>query len=331
MIIKHYELEKLNLSNNNIFLLYGENEGLKNDIIKKNLEPKFLGSIYRYDENEVLNNKEEFFMDLFSHSFFEKKKLLIISRTTEKIKETIEEIIEKELKDTVIVLISGLLEKKSKIRQLFEKEKLLTCIPFYEDNIQTLSSLAINFFNQKKIPISSQTISLLVGRSRGDRQNLEGELIKIENFKKNKKKISIEDVLKLTNLAENYNASELIDSCLAKNKKKTVKILNENNYSIEDAIILIRTFLIKSKRLLNLYKAYDDKKNIDSAILSMKPPIFWKDKDIVKQQMRNWSKPSIKNLIYEINNTELLIKKNSSNSVNILSNFIIEQATLSNN
>jgi DNA polymerase III subunit delta len=331
MIIKHYELEKLNLSNNNIFLLYGENEGLKNNIIKKNLEPKFLGSIYRYDENEVLNNKEEFFMDLFSHSFFEKKKLLIISRTTEKIKETIEEIIEKELKDTVIVLISGLLEKKSKIRQLFEKEKLLTCIPFYEDNIQTLSSLAINFFNQKKIPISSQTISLLVGRSRGDRQNLEGELIKIENFMKNKKKISIEDVLKLTNLAENYNASELIDSCLAKNKKKTVKILNENNYSIEDAIILIRTFLIKSKRLLNLYKAYDDKKNIDSAILSMKPPIFWKDKDIVKQQMRNWSKPSIKNLIYEINNTELLIKKNSSNSVNILSNFIIEQATLSNN
>ena len=96
--------------------------------------------------------------------------------------------------------------------------------------MQILSKISYDFFNKKKISISQQTINLLVERCKGNRQNLNNELLKIENFSKEKKKIEIEDVLKLTNLAENYNASELTDSCLAKNIKKNVNILNENNY-----------------------------------------------------------------------------------------------------
>ena len=329
MIVKHFEFGKINFLNNRIFLLYGENEGLKNEVIKKNLENKFLETTYRYDESEILKNKEEFFMNLYSQSFFENKKLIIISRVTEKIKDIIEDMDEKKLIDVVIVLLSGTLDRKSKIRQLFEKSKVLTCIPFYEDNSQTLSSIASIFFREKKVAMSTQTINLLVERSRGDRQNLNSELRKIESFLISNKTIKIEDILKLTNLAENYDVSELIDSCLAKNKRKTVKILNENNYSVEDTIIVIRTFLAKSKRLLKLYKEFENKKNIDQAISSIKPPIFWKDKDIVKQQMQKWSENSLKKLIYKINKIEFLIKKNSACSINILSDFIIEQATLS--
>ena len=238
----------------------------------------------------------------------------------------IEEIIDKNIKDLVIVLNAGALDKKSKLRSLFEKQKKTVCIAFYEDNNQTLSGIIIKFFKDKKIPISQQTINLLAQRSRGDRQNLKNELEKIESFIIGKDKVETQDLLKLTNLAENYSVSELIDGCLAKNRKKIINILNENNYSTEDCILIIRTFLIKSKRLLKISLEIKNKKNIDDIISFFKPPIFWKDKDIIKQQISNWSYNNIEKLIVEIGQVEFLIKKNSTNSINILSNFIIEQA-----
>jgi len=331
MIKKYFEIDKINLKNNYIFLFYGQNEGLKNDVIRKNFLNKFLKSTYRYEENEILNNKDNFFMELFSQSFFENKKLIIISRISEKIKDVIDDLIEKKIENIVIILQSKLLEKKSKLRQLFEKKKDLICIPFYEDNTQTLASITNNFFKDKTVPISAQTVNLIVDRSRGDRKNLENELKKIDSFLFNKKKISTEEILKLTNLAENYNISELVDNCLAKNKKKTLKILHENIYSTEDSIILIRTFLSKAKRILKIHNELQINKNFDMAILSIKPPIFWKDKDLVKQQLQKWSKNSITDLIFKINDIELLVKKNSNNSMYILTDFILEQVTTINN
>jgi len=204
-------------------------------------------------------------------------------------------------------------------------------VPFYEDNNQTLSTLVNQFCRSNKVPISQQSINLIVQKCRGDRQNLTNELEKIKNFAKNKKTIKIEDILKLTNLAENYSVSELIDNCLAKNIKKTVHILNENNYSLDDCILIIRTFLIKSKRLLKLFKDIKDTKNVDDVISNFKPPIFWKDKEIIKKQIDGWSYKSIKNLVFRISEIELLIKKASNNSVNIISDFIIEQVQTASN
>ena len=327
MIIKSFELNKINNNNNKFFLLYGENQGYKNQIIQEKFKKNYPESAYSYDEAEILNNKEIFFNNILSKSFFEKEKLIIINRATDKIKDIIEEIIDKNIGDLIIVLNSNILDKKSKLRNLFEKNNKTICIPFYEDNNQTLSIIVNNFFKDKKIPISREIINLITSRSRGDRQNLNNELEKIDSFIINKSKINSMDIMKLTNLAENYNVSELIDTCLSKNKSKTVKILNENNYSIEDCILIIRSFLIKSKRLFKLCKEIEGEKNIDVVIASFKPPIFWKDKEIVKQQIQNWSYENVEKLIYEINEVELLIKKYSSNSINILSNFIIKQST----
>ena len=330
MIIKSYELNKINLKKNNIYLLYGENEGLKNKVINDTFK-EFLKNNYKYDEKEILNNKENFFNNILSKSFFETKKIIIILRSSDKIVNIIEEVLEKITEDTKIILLATILEKKSKLRLLFEKNKNIVCIPFYADNNQTLSSLANYCFKEKKIPISQETINLLVARSRGDRLNLYNEITKIENFTRNKKKININDILKLTNLAENYSVTELVDSCLAKNSTKTINILNENNYNTEDCILIIKTLLAKAKRLNKLQNQTKENKNIDQVITSFKPPIFWKDKEIVREQIKNWTLKKVENLIYKINEIELLIKKNSSNSVNILFDFIITQSNKTNN
>tara|TARA_Y100000590_G_scaffold303364_1_gene342082 strand:+ start:690 stop:1676 length:987 start_codon:yes stop_codon:yes gene_type:complete len=326
MIYKAFEINKVNLDKYNLFLFYGENEGYKNEIIKNKFEKNYINKIYRYEEKEILEKKEEFFNSILSKSFFENEKLIIISRASDKIKEIVEDILLKKIEDIKIILSTNILEKKSKLRNFFEKEKNTICIAFYADNAQTLSSIASQFFNNKKISISQQTINLLVERCKGNRENLNNELKKIENFSINKKIISSDDILKLTNLAENYNASELTDSCLAKNLKKTANILNENNYSNDDCILIIRTLLIKAKRILKLQEDLNNQKNVDQVISNFKPPIFWKDKELVKQQIAHWPREKINNMIVKINEVELLIKKNSYNSLNILSDFIITQA-----
>jgi len=331
MITKSFEINKINFNKNHFYLLYGENEGLKNEVIQKYFEQKYLKRIYRYDEKEILEKKESFFDNILSKSFFDNEKLIIISRVSDKIKTVIEEIINKKIEDIKFILLAGMLEKKSKLRAFFEKDEKTICIPFYSDNNQTLGKIAVNFFREKKIQISQQTINLLVERCRGNRQNLNNELIKIENFLINKKNVSIEEILKLTNLAENYNVSELSDNCLAKNSRKTANILNENNFSIGDCILIIRTLLTKSKRLLKLQKQINNQNNIDQVITLFKPTIFWKDKEIVKQQINLWPLKKIEKLIIKINEIEILIKKNHANSINILCDFIINQSQKINN
>jgi len=326
MILKSFELNKLKTANYKFYLLYGDNEGLKEETIKNLFEKNYLDKIHRYEEKEILDNIVNFFNSILTKSFFDSEKLIIVNRATDKIAPIIEELIEKDPKDIQFIINSKNLEKKSNLRKLFEKEKSIICIPFYEDNNQTLNSIISQFFRNKKIPISQQLINILIERSRGDRKNLNNELEKIENFSLSKKNITHHEIIKLTNLADNYSASELIDHSLAKNTRKTVTILNENNYSDEDNIIVIRTLLAKLKRLLKICELVDEKNNIDQAISSFKPPIFWKDKPLVTQQIKSWKKEELKNLIYESNEIELLIKKNTSIAKNILSDFIINNS-----
>jgi len=331
MILKSFEISKLKLNQHNFFLFYGDNEGLKEETIKNLFEKNYLDKIHRYEEKEILDNKNDFFNGVLTKSFFDDEKLIIINRTTDKIKETIENLIEINPQDIKFILNSKNLEKKSTLRKFFEKEKEVICAAFYEDNNQTLNSIISQFFRNKKISISQQLINILIERSRGDRKNLNNELAKIESFLLNKKNINFQEIIKLTNLADNYSASKLIDHSLAKNTRKTVTILNENNFSDEDSIIIIRTLLAKLKRLVKIYELVDEKNNIDQAVSSFKPPIFWKDKPLVTQQIRSWGKEKIKILIYESNEIEFLIKKNSSIGKNILSDFIINNSKKTNN
>ena len=331
MIIKFFELNKKNLINYKIYLIYGNNKGLIEEIIENNLKKYLSKNVFNYDELSILNDTDSFKEEIFNNSFFENDKLIIISKVTDKILSLIKEINERNLENIHFILKSNILEKKSKIRNFFEKGKDTICIPVYEDNLQTLSSIANNFFSENKINISQQNINLLIERSNKDRMNLNNELNKIKIYMQNKKSISLEEILKLTNLAENFSISELVDNSLVKNKKKTLTILNENNFSSDDSILILRIYLSKLKRLLKIQDQLKISNNIDSALSLSKPPIFWKDKDLVKKQILIWSKDKIQKLIEKVNKTELEVKKNPLISVNIITNFIMDQIETTNN
>ena len=329
MILKSYEIKKINQSINHLILFYGKNEGLKNEAL--NILNKDKNNISNYEEKEILNDENNFIENILSKSFFEPQKFIIIKRATDKVIKIIEILLSKNLEDTTIILNSDNLEKKSKLRSLFEKDKNLVCVPFYPDNNQTLSKLAYNFFNDKKISISPSNINFVVNKCSSDREALNNELLKIEYFSKSGKKINIENISKLINLSENHSISELIDNCLAKNKKKIINILNENSFSNEDCILITRSFLIKAKKLLTLSTTFETNKNIDLTITSAKPPIFWKDKEIIKQQIYKWKPNNIKQLIYALSETELQIKKNINNSINVITDFILNESSAETN
>ena len=325
MILKSFEINKINKKINQIILFYGKNNGLKNEALSALIKNEI--NIQNYEEKEILDNENNFIENILSKSLFEKEKFIVIKRTTDKILKVIETLHLKNLEDITIILNSDNLEKRSKLRSLFEKDKKLVCVPFYPDNDQTLSKLAYNFLSNKKISLSPSNINLIVNKCSGDREALTNELQKIEYFGKNGKKINSETISKLINLNENHSISELIDNCLAQNKKKIISILNENNFSNEDCIMIIRSFIIKAKKLLVLSKTYETNKNIDLTISSAKPPIFWKEKEITKQQIQKWKPKNVKNLIYALSEIELKIKKNINNSINLITDFILLQSS----
>ena len=329
MIIKSFEISKINPSLNNLFLFYGKNEGFKNEVTKNIIKNK--NDILNYEEKEILENEDNFIENLLTKSLFDEKKIIIIKRSTDKILGIIEDLCSKKIEDIIIILNADNLEKKSKLRSFFEKSKKLVCVPFYPDNEQTLSKLTYNFFKNKNISISQANINLIINKCNGDRETLINELNKIEYYSKNGKKINSEDIIKLTNLNENHSVSELVDNCLAKNKKKIINILNENNFNNEDCILIARSFLNKSKKILQLSKEFEKNKNIELTISSAKPPIFWKDKEITKQQLNQWKPENIKKLIYKLCEIELLIKKNLNNSIHLITDFILEQSSLDSN
>ena len=322
MIVKSFEVEKIKAIKNNLVLVYGSNQGYKTQVIKDFFEKSFKGEISRFDESEILNNYDEFISSLINKSLFENYKFIVISRASEKIIKLINEILERNIEKIKIIINADNLEKRSKLRSLFEKKKELICIPFYEDNEKSLSLIAQNFFRQKRIKVSQEIINLIIGRSSGDRGNLINELNKIENLSITKKNINLEDVLILTNLSENYSVFELAENYLSKNKKQVSKILNENNFANEECVLILRTILNRSKRLLKLKESQNVTGNIDLTISSFKPPIFWKEKDAVKKQIQLWSNEEVKKIIYKINDLEILIKRNSSNSLNFISDFV---------
>ena len=329
MIIKSFEINKININKNKFILLYGKNEGLKTEVTNTLLKSKV--GIKIYEEKEILDNPDIFLESITSQSLFETEKVIIIKRVTDKFTKFIEKMASINNENISIIFYADNLEKKSKLRSLFEKNKIYACVAFYPDTAQTLSKLTYELFKKKNISVSQSNINLIVNKCNGDREILINELGKIEYFCKNGKKLTPENIAKLTNLIENHGVTELVDNCLIKNKNKIIYILNENSFANEDCILITRAFLNKTKKLLKLAKEFQNNKNIDLTMSSARPPIFWKDKEITKQQIIKWSPENIKQLIYRLNDLELLIKKNISNSINLVTDFILDQTSLNTN
>ena len=287
MIIKFFELNKIDFKKKKFFLFYGKNNGLIEETIKI-FKNKISKKLFHYEENEILNNIDTFWESISNKEFFDDEKLIIISRASDKIFKIIEETVSKNLEDVSIILTSNNLEKKSKLRNFFEKNSETICVAFYEDTIQNLAIIANNFLKEKKIDYLH--------------------------------------LVKITNLAENYDFSELINSSLSKNKKKIVRILNENNFAPEDCILILRIYLSKLKRLLALKNQLTHNKKIEEIINAYRPSIFWKEKEIVKEHIRIWSYYKILDLIIELNKVESLVKKNQNLAIISTTSFILDGA-----
>ena len=330
MIIKSFNLNDIKKSKSNCFLLYGENDGHKEEAISNYFLKDFKGEVVRYDENQILENKNLFLETCFNESLFESSKIILISRVTSKMYEIIKELTNKKIYNKKIIFISQLLEKRSKIRQLFETEEELVCVAFYQDNISSLYKIAYNFFKTNNISISSENINLILEKCSGDRKNLQNEMNKILNFSFKKNKITKDEILKLVSSQEGENYFELIDLCLAMNHFKVINIINNNSFNKNDAIILIRSFLSRLKRLVELKKIQNKKGNIKETIDFFKPSIFWKDKEIVQKQMEFWTLERIYILIEELNTLELKFKRNYELSNNLIFDLIINTSKNTN-
>ncbi len=331
MIEKLANLSKNFRSAQKFYLLYGSNTGQIEETINNVFKPKLSKNVFTYDESEIILNTNEFEENILNRSFFDNEKLIIINRASDKILEIIKNLIEKNVSEIVIIIKANVLEKKSKLRVFFEKNEKTICVAFYEDNHQSLMTVAQNFISKNKMKISQQVINHVIEISRKNRISLINELEKIKIFYKKKPLIDLNDILKLTKANENYNVTELTDQCLVKNKKKIISIMNENIPSSEDNILILKSFLFKLKRLKKLKQEIQKRKNQDQVISSFKPPIFWKDKDIIKQQLRTLSIDEINNFIKKVNKIELMIKKNSTLSNVIINNFILETTDYPNN
>ena len=324
MIIKSYEFFKKKIDNKfKFFLFYGDNQGYKEEIIKKFINQE--KNIFRYFESEILNNKETFYNSISSQSLFEEEKIIIIQKSTDKIFDYLEEIIIKDYSNIKIIIEAGILEKKSKLRNFFEKEKKIICVPFYPDNQQTLNILASDFLKEHNIKHSNEMVNFITSKANGDRKYLSNELFKIRDYCRNKT-INLDVLKKIIFLTEDHNISNIVDKCLAKERNKLTLMINENIITNDDTVLMIRIFLFKAKRILDIRQNFELTKNLTNAIETAKPPIFWKEKKVVETQVKLWSIYNIKKLIVEINKTELLIKKNMTLGLFILLNFIYKTA-----
>ena len=331
MIVKSFNLKVLKETKSNLFLFYGENEGQKDEVIYNIFLKNFKGEVVKYDENQILENKEVFLETCLNESLFESEKIIQVSRVTSKLFDIITDLTSKKIYNKKIIFNSNILEKKSKIRQLFETEKELVCSAFYQDNSSSLFKIANDFFKKNNISISSENINLIIEKCAGDRKNLQNEMNKILNFCFKKNKISRGEILKLINLHGDENLFELIDYCLAKNLTKVINIINNNSFNKSDSIILIRSIISRLKRLIELKKLYTKENDINDAINTYRPLIFWKDKEIVKRQMGVWTIEGLYLLLDKVSFLEISLKKNSEFSNNIIFDFILNTSKKSNN
>jgi len=335
MIIKSYEIQNNKLDKHNIYLFYGKNKGLKKDLSKYSLQIKEENSIqfkkFKFEEEEILKNENNFYNLIFSGSLFDSKKAIFINRVSDKIYNLIEDILQKDISETIIFLEAEALDKKSKIRNLFEKEKKLVCVPCYEDNNINLTKIVNGELRKSNLKISNESINLLIQRASGDRENLRNEIEKLISFGKDKKTVSFDDIKKLTNLAENHQNDHIINICLNRENKSLKKIIEDNIFSTEDFFILIRVLSKKIHRLIKLKNLMNENSNVDNVISQIKPPIFWKEKNEVKKQINLWTVGQLNNIIKKISQIELDCKKNNELSLKIMINFLGELSSVTNN
>ena len=328
MIYKSYSVEE-NISSisGKIFLFYGENLGLQNDLKNKirNLNNKAL--IKNFNQEEILADENKFFNELLNQSLFEDTKIFFINQTNDKILELIKEI-ETKKDNQKVFLFSELLDKRSKLRNYFEKSSTLGIVACYADNEISLKKIILDKL-KGYTGLSSQNINIIIENCGLDRSKLNNELIKITTFFKNKI-IDTDKLEALLNLKVNDNFDLLKDQALVGDKTKTNKLISDTILENEKNIFYLN---IINQRLIKLLEVNKNTKdgNIEGAINKIKPPIFWKDKALFSLQARKWNKFKLRKMLHQTYKIELKIKSNSQVSQSLLiKKLLVDMCCLAN-
>ena len=326
MILKSFEVEK-NVEciiKYKFTLIYGENLGLK-DKLKKDIIKIFsnyeIVNIYQEDFNK---NKDILINEFKNTSLFSDKKLIFVHQASDKIIKDIE-ILKTEQKIARVIIITELLEKKSKLRYLFEKDKELSLIPCYNDNDYTLQRIVNEELKGFK-NLNKEVIELILEASSKDRRKILSNIQKIKSFFETRV-IETNELENLLNSDRNEVFENIRDAALAGDKIKLNKFLNNFMFSQDDTFRYLNMINIRLIKLLELHN-FRESNNLDFAVNNIKPPIFWKDRPIMLQHAKKWQKNKLKEALIYIGHIEEIIKKNSNlNSTTLLKNSITNLCT----
>jgi len=309
MIFKSYLVES-NLSllkDKNIILLYGENNGLKDDIKKSIIEKNKNKEIIRLTQDDILKNNSLLDNEIMNLSLFDDKKIILIDNITDKSFSLIEKNVSQN--NCLICLFSGTLERRSKLRNLFEKEKALGLIPCYEDNEITLQNYIKNYLKNIK-GLNQEIINFIINNSNKSRDKIKNELDKTAVYFM-EKEINISELRQLLNLDENDNSQRLRDTAILGDKRLLNDLISKTQINEQDNMIYIRGLLNQFIKLAEILEINKTTKNLTKAIESLKPSIFWKDKPMVLGQANKWEINKIKTTINELTDAEILIKSST--------------------
>ena len=328
MILKSYIVEQnLEILNNyTATLIYGENDGIKNDIKSKLKNNNKDAEIIIFFEEEILKNKNILYQNIINESLFNKKKVIFIHSASDKVLKEISESLEKKNKNSKIYIFSGNLEKSTKLRNLFEKSKSLAIFPCYQDNEKTLINYISKELNGYK-GLTGELINLIITNSNMNRKIIQDELIKIKDFF-SEKKLNKEQLSGILNIKSNTTFNEVRDCALIGDRKKINKLLSEICLLNEESFFYLNNLNHRITKLLEIQIINENFNNYEQTIENLKPLIFWKDKPIYVEQLKKWNLNKLKKAARKIGETEILMKKNSNLRNDILiKNLLI---TLSN-
>ena len=315
MIFKSYLIEQNNnLNNKNILLFYGENVGLKNEFKNKIKLKNKNSEIVRFNQEEIIKEEEKFVNEIFNISLFDKKKIYFIESSSDKILEVFKNI-EDKLSDQKIYLFAELLDKKSKLRNYFEKSSNIGAVACYADNEISVKKIILDKLKGFE-GLSTQNINMIIENTSLDRVRLDNELDKIITYFTNKK-INTDSLELLLDIRVNDSFNLLKDEALCGNKIKTNKLLSNTVMDDDKNIFYLN---IINQRMNKLIETSELVKNLslENAVNTIKPPIFWKDKPMFMMQAKKWNKNKIKNVLKKTYDLEIKIKSNSIINKNIL-------------
>ena len=321
MIIKNFQFN-INTEitkKHKALLLYGANEGVKKEFIEKIKQENKKAEIYTYFEEEIIKNNHLFYENIFNNSLFEENKIVFLHEATDKILNIVDECLNKLDQHVKLYIISNNLDKKSKLRKLFEDSKNVGIIPLYEDDERTLLNYIKKELNEFK-GLTNEICYLIISNSKLDRRLVQNEITKIKTFF-NDKIIKKESLQNLLNLKKESDFDEIRDSAITGEKVKLNKLLSSNDLNKEDLFFYLNSLIFKFKKIKDLLS--NREKNVESIIDNSKPPIFWKEKPILKKQLYIWSKKNIDKIINDLNQTEILAKKNSQIESSIIFNNLL--------